>query len=184
VVHIAWSVPLTAVTNTALTAAQWNSSVRDNLLTTAPALATTAGSIFAATGTNAIAQRTPATAANNTPGTTTSTTYTATLTGSSSASVTVTTGPKALVAFSCRQSTSTSTVNVWTSVAVSGTSTIAAADTWALSMDILGQQIYHGLTYLETSLTAGSSNTFTLQHRISSAGTYTVGTQRLSVVPF
>lgn len=180
---MAFSTPLTAVSNSALTAAQWNASVRDNILTTAPALASTAGSIFAATGANAIAQRTPATAFVSAAGTTTSTAYTATLTGSTSPSVTLTTGPKALVAFSCRQSTSINSVNVWTSVAVSGATTIAATDNWALSWDLVGQQVYHGLTYLETSLTAGS-NIFTLQHRISSAATYTVGTQRLSVVAF
>lgn len=150
---------------------------------TAPALATTAGSIFAATGTNAIAQRVPTTGTSLTSGTTGSTSYTATLTGSTSATLTATTGVKALVSFSCRQSTSVSTVNVWTAPAVSSATTIAAADTWALSMDIIGQQIYHGICYLETSLNAGS-NTFTLNHRISSAGTYTVSTQRLSVVPF
>jgi hypothetical protein len=180
---MAWSVPLTAVTNSALTAAQWNSSVRDNLLTTAPALASTAGSIFAATGTNSIAQRTPATATSLTPGTTTSTSYASALSGSTAPSLSVTTGPKAFVAFSCRQSTSVSTVNVWTSVAVSVATTIAASDNWALSMDILGQQIYHGLSYLETSLTPGS-NTFTMFFRISSAGTGTFATMRLSVIPF
>jgi hypothetical protein len=181
---VAWSAPFTAVSSTPYTAAQHNTYVRDNLLMTAPALASTAGSIFAATGANAIAQRTPATAATvGVTGTTTSTTYTATLTGATSPSVTVTTGPKAFVAFSCRQSTSVSTVNVWTSVAVSGATTIAANDSWAISMDIIGQQIYHGLSYLETSLTPGS-NTFTLQHRISQTGTYTTGPMRLSVIPF
>jgi hypothetical protein len=179
---MAWSTPLTAVSNTALAAAQWNASVRDNLLTTAPALASVAGSIFAATGTNAIAQRTPATATSITAGTTTSTSYTATLTGSSTPSVTVTTGPKALVAFSCRQSTSSAGVNVWTSVAVSSATTIAASDNWAASYDQTGQ-LYHGVTYLETSLTPGS-NIFTLQNRISSAGTATISAMRLSVVPF
>jgi hypothetical protein len=181
---MAWTAPGTAVANAAFTAAQFNAWVRDNLLMTAPALATTAGSIFAATGTNSIAQRVPTTATTvGVTATTTSTSYTGTLTGATSPSLSVTTGPKALVAFSMRQSTSVSTVNVWSSVAVSGASTIAASDNWALSMDIIGQQIYHGLSYLETSLTAGS-NTFQLQHRISSAGTYTVTTMRLSVVPF
>ena len=54
---MAWTTPLTAVSNTALTAAQWNASVRDNLLMTAPALATTTGRHFVSTGANTIAER-------------------------------------------------------------------------------------------------------------------------------
>lgn len=182
---MSWTTPLTAVASTALTAAQWNASVRDNLLTTAPALATSAGAIFAATGTNAIAQRIPST--NNTNGgeTTTSTTYTSTLSGgggTAGPAITVTTGPKALISFHCRQSTSLSTTNVWTSVATSGATTIAASDNWATSMDIVSSQIFHGLTYVEPLLTAGS-NTFTMSYRVS-GGTGTFATRRINVVPF
>jgi hypothetical protein len=72
---------------------------------------------------------------------------------------------------------------VWTSVAVSGASTIAASDSWALSMDILTSQIFHGLTYVETGLTAGV-NTFQMQYRQSSAATGTFASRRLNVVPF
>ena len=182
---MAWSVPLTAVSNATLTAAQWNASVRDNLLTTAPALASSAGSIFAVTGTNAIAQRIPSTNNVNGGETTTSTTYTSTLSGgggTAGPAVTVTTGPKALIAFHCRQSTSVSGVNVWTSVGITGASSIAASDNWAVSIDTLGQT-FHGLTYMEPVLTAGS-NTFTMNYRISSAGTATFATRRINIVPF
>ncbi len=181
---MAWSTPLTAVSNTALTAAQWNASVRDNLLMTAPALATTAGSIFAATGTNAIAQRIPSAVATAGSESTTSTTYTATLSGGAGTagpSLTVTTGPKALISFHCRQSASVAGQNVWTSVGISGASSIAASDSWAISYDQAGQ-LYHGLTYMEPNLTAGS-NTFTLNYRVS-GGTGTFGQRRLNVVPF
>lgn len=181
---MAWSTPLTAVSNATLTASQWNASVRDNLLMTAPALATTAGSIFAATGTNAIAQRTPGTNAVGGSETTTSTTYTSTLSGgagSAGPAVTVTSGPKALIAFHCRQSSSVSGTNVWTSVAVSGATAIAANDSWAFSSDTTGQ-LYHGISYIEPNLTAGS-NTFTMQYRVS-GGTGTFSNRRLNVVPF
>jgi hypothetical protein len=183
---MAWTTPLTAVANASLTAAQWNASVRDNLLTTAPALATTAGSFFATTAANSIAERIPT--ANSVTGsaeTTTSTSYTATLSGGAGTSgpaVTLTTGPKALIAFHCRQSTSISTTNVWSSVAVSGASAISASDNWALSMDIVSSQIIHGMAYLEPNLTAGS-NTFTQQYRVS-AGTGTFAARRINVVPF
>jgi hypothetical protein len=180
-----WTTPLTAVASTALTAAQWNASVRDNLLMTAPAQATTAGAIFAATGTNAIGQRIPGTFSVAGGETTTSATYTGTLSGgagSAGPGFPITTGVKALVAFHCRQSTSVSTTNVWTSVAVSGASTIAASDQWSTSMDIVSSQIFHGLTYVETGLTAGT-NTFQMQYRVS-GGTGTYASRRLNVVPF
>lgn len=52
---MAWTAPGTAVGNTLLTAAFWNTHVRDNMLETAPAKATQAGQIFHATGPNVIA---------------------------------------------------------------------------------------------------------------------------------
>lgn len=53
---MAWSTPITAVSGTILTAAQWNTHVRDNLLETMPAKATTADRMFVTTGPNSIAQ--------------------------------------------------------------------------------------------------------------------------------
>lgn len=184
---MAWSTPLTAVSNATLTAAQWNASVRDNLLMTAPALATTAGSYFAVTGTNAIAQRTPAFNSQNAVETTTSVTYTGTLSGgagTSGPSVTITTGTKALVCWATRQGNSSAGANVWTSYAVTGASSIVASDNYALSYDspVAGSTCYHGYSALETNLVAGS-NIFQMQYRTSS-GTATFGTRRLTVIPF
>ena len=59
---MAWSAPMTAVANSTFTAAQFNQYVRDNLNETAPALATAAGSYFAADGINSIAERRAVTA--------------------------------------------------------------------------------------------------------------------------
>lgn len=53
---MAWTAPATAVANTFLTAAFWNTQVRDNLLETAPAKAAVAGDTFYATAANAIAR--------------------------------------------------------------------------------------------------------------------------------
>jgi hypothetical protein len=183
---MAWTTPLTAVANAAFTAAQFNASVRDNLLMTSPALATTAGSIFAVTGTNTIAQRIPDTASvTGAAETTNSTSYTGTLSGgggTAGPSLTLTTGPKALISFHCRQSTSGATTNVWTSVAVSGASSLVASDNYAISTDIISSQIFHGLTYLEKNLTAGS-NTFQMQYRVT-GGTGTFAARRIDVVLF
>jgi hypothetical protein len=181
---MAWSTPLTAVSNSALTAAQWNASVRDNLNMTAPALATTPGAIFAATGTNAIAQRVPQSSRQDGGETTTSTGYTGTLSGgvgTAGPAVTLVTGVKALVSFHCRQSTSVAGTNVWTSVGVSGATSIAAADILAISVDVTGQ-LFHGLSYIEHGLNAGT-NTFMMQYRVS-GGTGTFASRRIDVVPF
>lgn len=181
---MAWSTPLTAVANASLTAAQWNASVRDNLLMTAPAVATTAGMIIGITAANSIAQRVPDAQQQLGGETTTSTTYTGTLSGGAgSAGPSVTQAcTRALISFSCRQSTSVATTNVWTSVAVSGASTIAASDNYATSMDILNAQIFHGLSYVEKGMTQGN-NTFQMQYRVS-GGTGTFATRRINVVPF
>jgi hypothetical protein len=179
---MAWSTPITAVANAVFTAAQFNASVRDNLLMTAPALATTAGSHFAATGANAIAQRTSAVNAINTVQTTTSASYTNLATVGPT--LTVTTGPAAVILMSSRASNSTAGANSWASYAVTGASAISASDNYALSYDspVAGSTLYATYATLEPSLTPGS-NTFTMQYRASS-GTATFSSRRLTVIPF
>lgn len=184
---MAYNTPLTAISNATLTAAQWNASVRDNMLVTPAALATTAGSHFVSTGTNAIAERIPGDAAILTPQTTTSTSYTNLATAGPQ--VTVTTGTTALIGMHTRESNSTAGSNVWATVTVSGATTIAPIDDYALSYDspVAGSTCYHG-TVLRfsaangTALTPGS-NTFTMQYRTQS-GTATFSSRRLWVLPF
>src|SRR4249919_3869016 len=101
---MAWSTPLTAVANATLTAAQWNASVRDNLLATAVALATTAGSHFAVTATNTLAERLTQTNTVATSETTASTSYTALATAGPA--ITATTGVLAIVAVTARSENS------------------------------------------------------------------------------
>jgi hemolysin activation/secretion protein len=179
---MAWSTPLTAVSNATLTAAQWNASVRDNLLMTAPALATTAGGYFVATGANAIAQRTSDVQAVNTVQTTTNTSYTNLTTVGPQ--VTLTTGPKALIVMSARASNSTAGANSWASYEVTGASAISASDNYALSYDspVSSSTIYATYATIEPSLTPGS-NVFTMKYRASS-GTATFSSRRLAVIPF
>src|SRR5215217_4239281 len=97
---MAWSTPLTAVDGAILTFGQWNASVRDNLLETAPAKATATGTYFVGTGTNSIAQRTITEANQVNSTTTTSTTYVNLDAGTPA--VTVVTGTKAMVHSSAR----------------------------------------------------------------------------------
>lgn len=176
---MAWTVPSTAVAGQPFTAALYNAQIRDNLLATAPALATTISSFFVATGANAIAERIPA--QSNTAGssTTTATSY-GNLADAVTTSVTVTTGTAALVMIYCNLSSSAA-ASTWMSYAVSGATTSASNDDRAMTLAFTGGQRY-GVQNYHTGLTAGS-NTFTLQYRVSSAtGTY--DTRRIAVIPF
>ncbi len=56
---MAWTAPITFVPDTVLTAAQLNIHVRDNLNETAPAKASTVGSIFVTSGKNRISEQYP-----------------------------------------------------------------------------------------------------------------------------
>lgn len=179
---LAWTTPLTAVSNATLTAAQWNASVRDNLLETAAAKFTAAGQLFVSTGVNAGAARTPSQATVSTQETTTSTSYTA-LTTAGPTVASLTTGTQALVAITAACGNNTAGQNSYMSVAVSGATTLAAADTTALRYQAFGANSRHrsSTVHLFTGLTAGA-NTFTSQYKVD-AGTGLWFDRHLVVVP-
>lgn len=179
---MAWSTPLTAVSNTALTAAQWNASVRDNLNTTAPALATTAGSMFVGTGVNAIAERVPASVTISTSETTPTTTYTNLTTVGPQ--VPTTTGTKAVGIWSCTMGNSTSGQNNFMSVSVSGaTPTQVGQDSYSLRFQSFGSNARHraSTAHMWTGLTSGS-NTFTSVYKVD-GGTGTFFDRELIMIP-
>lgn len=179
---MAWSVPLTGVSNATLTAAQWNASVRDNLLETAPAKATAAGQIFAATGTNAIAARTPTSAANNGTSTTASLTYTD-LAAGAGPSLTVTTGPLALIIVSSRNSNSLGTAESYCGFDISGATTLAGDDNTAHMFQPETANRNHRASAATLITPNAGSNTFTLKYRVS-GGTGTFSARRVVVIPF
>lgn len=175
---------MTAIAGSVFTAAQFNQFIRDNLLETAPAKATTAGAHFAVSGVNAIEERISATSATLASDTTASTTY-ADLSGGPGPSVTVTTGVAALVMVHA-QSANSGAGSARMGYDVSGATSIAAADNRATG--ILGvagaapnaaSVILHNASSLP--LTPGS-NTFTAKYRVSS-GTGTFEHRRIIVFP-
>lgn len=182
---MAWTSPMTAVANSAFTAAQFNTHVRDNLLETAVAKATTSGTYFVGTGVNAIAERT-AKSDSIDPGTaqtTTSTSYTNLTTPGPT--VTVTTGTKALVLISCYVFNTNSGEACYVSVAVSGATTIDADDVWCLQYESnSSQDVLNATRARMFDLTAGS-NTFTMKYRVSGpSGTGTFRRRELTVIPY
>src|SRR5215207_6411833 len=178
---MAWSTPLSAVDGAVLTFGQWNASVRDNLLETAPAKATTANGIFVTSATNVIAQRNINHSAVATNVTTASTTYTATLSGSSTGpTVLVTSGTRVLIGHNANCENTLTALSLM-SFAVSGATTQVASDEYALMHGSGTSQFRLGVSMLSAVLTSGS-NTFTSEYRVS-AGTGQFQNRRMWVLP-
>lgn len=174
---MAWTVPLTAVANAALTAAQWNASVRDNLLLTPAALATTAGQIFTASGPNAVAARYPDFGNTvSTAQTTSSTSYVDLATVGPS--LTTTTSARALVLWGCQLWNSSAAAQTYMSYTGGGNT---ASGTFAVQNTGTGP-IQASYTHFVGGATPGS-NTFTAKYAVSS-GTGNWSDRRLQVVPF
>lgn len=170
---------MTATANTAFTAAQFNTHVRDNLNETAAAKATTAGRIFVATGANTLAERAIESASIATNESVSSTSYAdATTPGPS---VTLTTGTKALVILSAQLHNGTADAANFASVAVSGATTTAASDTNAYrSHSATTFDAGRASTAAHLTLTAGS-NTFKMQYRCD-AGTVQAQLRHIVVI--
>lgn len=180
---MAYSVPMTAVSNATFTAAQFNASVRDNILETAPAKATTAGQVFVSTAANAIAARVPTRFTIATAQNATSIAAYGDLT-SVGPTVTVTTGTQALVAMTAAIGNSTGGGGGLMGFAVSGATTIAASDDRALRLMSSNASETQRMTawHHQIGLTAGS-NTFTAKYTTPTGGTATFQQRELAVFP-
>lgn len=170
---MAWSDPTANLTfsNAEVVTHTKMNLIRDDLLETAPAKATTAGGYFVATGSNAIAERLSGSDTDiDTLRTTTSTSYVAL---TNAPAVTVTTGTKALAFIGGAINNDTGGNFAYLSIAVSGATTIntaAVLDDYALSYEASNasdwlQASHHHMFTGATALTAGS-NTFTLNARV------------------
>lgn len=181
---MAWTAPMTAVTGNALTAAQFNTHVRNNLLETAPAKISAAGDYVVATGANALGRRQVGSDFINTSETTSSTTFVNLATVGPT--VTVQTGPTAMVWWSSAMYLGSATSYAVVSVAVSGATTIAADDEVNIILGGVngGSGNYNrwGGNHLFTGLTPGT-NTFQMKYR-SGSGTNGYSDRELIVMPF
>lgn len=203
---MAWTTPATAVANTTLTAAFWNTQVRDNFLETSAATAQAAGDIVFADAANsmgsrlaigAVSQRlvsdgaAPVWRANARANDTGSDTFTNTAYGplddqtsfpTSGVTVTLTTGTQALVAIAATVSNNTGGAVTFLSFDTSGATTQAAAGAracWYESSNA-NDACHVSLTLLVQSLNAGS-NTFKLAGRVSS-GTGTISFPQITAL--
>lgn len=182
---MAWSTPVTAVSNATLTSAQWNASVRDNLLTTAPALATAAGNLFVSNGANSIAQRIPSSDTVNTQETTTNTSYTNLTTVGPTCS-SVISDVRVIVWWTVQSNTATVSTESLSSIDVSGATTTAPSDNYCTDV----QQPSTGTAFLDVSVsrvvrltvTAGT-NTYQVKYRVT-GGTGTFKRRTIVTLPF
>lgn len=181
---MAWTAPLTAVSAATLTAAQFNSNIRDNFNETETAKATGLARLFMATGTNAIAERECFRQKITTAETTTDTSYVDLDTAGPA--VTLTTGTQALVFYGCwMENTGASNLtaaSIEAMVTSTGTVTIAASDTRMLSMEgvTANNSNRFCVSSMLTGLTAGQ-NTFTMKYRVA-AGTGTFSNRECFVI--
>lgn len=186
---MAWTAPFTAISGAVFMAAQFNSFVRDNLNESAPAKATTPGSIFAVSATNEIAERTPDAFSDAELVSITSSTFAAPSTGTAGPSITVTTGVMALVGFRAMLRVESATARVEMAYAISGATTRAATTTRSMGYSVsnsgtassTGLNLRGSVVDLATNLTPGD-NTFTLQYNVSSS-TGQAADRRIWVLP-
>lgn len=180
---MAWTSPTTAVARDVITAALWNTSVRDNLNACAVALGTTSGRIFCATALNAMAERVPDSALVATGQTTTSTTYVDLATVGPA--VTHSSSTKCMTAFGAIISNSTAGLGARMSVALSGSNTVAASDTNSFAAESgNASDAFQGMwTTVFTPITAGSL-TLTAKYRAIGGGTASFTTRIVSMIPF
>lgn len=192
---MAWTSPLTATLNGTLTAAQWNSNIRDNLNGTEAALAPSAdidsdgqaSYYFVSTAANAIAPRRSysKTVILAQDETTTSSSYTNLATFGPS--VPCKTGTAALVFITAMIGNSTAGAYAAASFAVSGATTQSASDTFAIESEGIAaattsdQMVRRSSMQYVSGLTAGV-NTFTMVYR-QSGGTGRFRMRHIVVFP-
>ncbi len=182
---MAWTTPLTAVANAALTAAQWNASVRDDLLETAVAKATAAGRYYVSTAANALAERIPSIARVATSQTTTSTSF-GDLATVGPAISTLATGISAIFIVGAFIASNTAQTGGYMGVTVSGASSVTvdplrSLRTMSGAANESAKCSYVGI--FDATLTAGN-NTFTAKYAATTGATTVTYVEReLLVLP-
>jgi hypothetical protein len=175
---MAWTAPMTFVSNSVLTASQLNTYLRDNFMETMPARATAAGRYFVASGKNEISERALASDYVSTSETTNSTDYTDLATGGPD--VTVETSTSAFVFLRCGMSNSAG-LATWMSYLVSGATDSEPSNNRAFMLQFNSAQ--RGGVMIFHQLLNPGLNTFTAKYRVSGTSTGTIMERRIAVMP-
>lgn len=178
---MAWTAPLTAVDGLELTAAMYNTYIRDNMLEMAAAKATVGSQYFTSEGANKVSARQAKQEVVTTSETTTSTEY-----GNLSTigpSVVVVHGEVALVFIAARMSNSNSDGQTAASFSWEGADHGVAHDSWKIKVDGVpaDQPGRYSMARL-VKLKAPGTSTFTMKYRVGE-GTGTFSDREICVLP-
>jgi hypothetical protein len=175
---------MTAVTGNVFTAAQFNTNVRDNLNTTAPAIAATAGNLIVTTAANVVVERVPVVSFVGPTESTASTTYGDLTTFGPQTGAT--TGTRALIMLGANLSNNTGGLSSRMSVEVSVGTTVAASDANSVLIESGNNDDAFQWTwvFILTGLNSGF-NFFVAKYRTSAGGgVSTFDSRLLCVIPF
>jgi len=180
---MAWTSPVTVVARDVVTAALWNASVRDNLNACAVAIAGTAGRIFATSAAQTLAERVPDVASVATSQTTASLTYVDLATVGPA--VTHNAGPRIMAIIGCHLGNGTAGQGARMAYALSGSTTLAAADTNSICVESANASDTFSTSWItiHDPITAGSM-TLTAKYRAVGAGTATFSARVMGMIPF
>jgi len=179
---MAWTSPVTVVARGLVTAALWN-AVRDDLNLTAVGIAATGGRIMCSAGSQVLAERIPDGASIATSQTTASLTYVDLATAGPS--VNRGNGVKILAAIGCHLANGTAGQGARMAYALSGSNTIAAADTNSICIESANASDTYSVSWVTVHdpLTAGTL-TLTAKYRAVGAGTATFSSRIIAMIPF
>ena len=170
---------MTASSGSVFTAAQFNSSVRDNL--NAGNVVTQSGQVVVSTGANAVTARQPASAAFARSETTASASFTDLATPGPA--LTAVTGGQAIVIISAQIDNTSSSAAGSASYAVSGATTVAASNAVRIARDGLNANnpARFSSVSMQAALNAGS-NTFTMKY-VAGSGLAKFSMREITVFP-
>ena len=183
---MAWTVPMTAVSNAVWTSAEWNTYIRDALNETIPAKAENVSDLFFGNGSNGVVTR---------PGVLVDTVSTAETLNTTAYSDLATVGPEVTfqknsgqpvtIVFGALLSAATTNSYAIASVELSGATTYAASDNHCLQLDgVAGnnpQRLFSCLRIAGGSLGNGAT-TVTMKYRSNASATFS--NRFLAVLPF
>jgi hypothetical protein len=182
---MAWTVPMTAVAGSVLTAAQMNTYVRDNLSETMPAKAGLPSSYFVTAGWGEIVARRANAWTDDTTLAISATSFDDPAEGRPGPELTIETGVTALVGFRAVVKVPSATARIEVGYEVLGATQREASRSrsigYSASGNAAGMWLRTGTVDLCTGLTPGM-NTFKLLYNVSS-GTGSVEYRRLWVLP-
>jgi hypothetical protein len=173
---------MTAVSGSVFTAAQFNTFVRDNLLSCPAALATTPGSFFTTTSSNQLAERFLTTTSVDTNETTTSTSFVDLTTPGPI--VSVTTGTTALSFMAFAYSNTATDVQGLSAIDISGATTVGTIGTRTLRQSSGANITVRGSMFTYHSGLNPGVNNFKMMYEVIGSGTGSFSQRVLTVIPF